>query len=366
MRAAGRTRREPPDCGKERRPDESRAAAEMQPVVERLARIHRRTGRACGPRLRREAEADMVKLAIAIARRVIRRETGGRPGGAARAWCMAALEKLQAQEICRVRVHPSQARLIAALLRKSGAAASADRSDRRSVRANRARWSSRPQRGNLDASVESQLGEIERGLADRLRRRNMSGAISLAPYLSAVERMPAAAVDGTGHAGGGTAGRIARAGRGDRRFLRDPDRQRAAHPDAGDRLPRRAGALDAAGGDRRAAARRSGGRRAARMRGSRWGRSCSGRVIDGFGKPMDGGPPIEGAGALQPVRGAAQPARARAHYGAARHGHPRHRRPAALRQRAAHRDLRRQRRGQEHAARLACRGTTRRTSRSSR
>src|SRR5581483_9058571 len=50
-----------------------RASAELQPVIERLARsIDEISG--LRARLRREAERDVVQLALAIARRIVRRE----------------------------------------------------------------------------------------------------------------------------------------------------------------------------------------------------------------------------------------------------------------------------------------------------
>jgi flagellar assembly protein FliH len=55
----------------------NRAAAELQPVMERLARSIQEIG-SLRARLRREAEADLVQLALAIARRVIRRELATR------------------------------------------------------------------------------------------------------------------------------------------------------------------------------------------------------------------------------------------------------------------------------------------------
>ena len=65
----------------------------MQPVIERLARPSTKLA-GLRPRLRREAEADLVKLAMAIARRVLRREIAVDPE-ALRGLVMAALEKLQ-------------------------------------------------------------------------------------------------------------------------------------------------------------------------------------------------------------------------------------------------------------------------------
>ena len=50
-----------------------RAAAELEPVIERLVRsIDEISG--LRPRLRREAEGDLVQLALAIARRILSRE----------------------------------------------------------------------------------------------------------------------------------------------------------------------------------------------------------------------------------------------------------------------------------------------------
>ena len=52
----------------------------------------------------------MVQLSLAIARRMLRRELAVDPD-ALHGLVLAALEKLQAQEICRVRVHPSHGRI---------------------------------------------------------------------------------------------------------------------------------------------------------------------------------------------------------------------------------------------------------------
>jgi flagellar assembly protein FliH len=142
-----------------------RAMTELQPVMERLARSIEEIG-SLRARLRREAEADVVQLALAIARRVLRRELAVDPE-ALRGLALAAMEKLQAQEICRIRTHPSHAVLLASVLRdKAGVeieiVADASREPGSVV--------FETTRGNLDASVDSQLREIERGLTDRLRR----------------------------------------------------------------------------------------------------------------------------------------------------------------------------------------------------
>ena len=79
----------------------ARAAAEVQAVVEKLAQSIADLAQMRG-RLRKQAEGDTVKLSLAIAKRVLRREVAVDPD-AMRGLAMAALEKLQTQEICRVR-----------------------------------------------------------------------------------------------------------------------------------------------------------------------------------------------------------------------------------------------------------------------
>jgi flagellar assembly protein FliH len=144
----------------------SRAAAELQPVMERLARSIEDIAQ-LRPRLRREAEADMVRLSLAIARRILRREMSVDPE-AMHGLVLGALEKLQSQEIHRVRVHPSRAAAVDACLRQNLPGTSVE------VVADPSREPGtvifETTRGNLDASVDCQLQEIERGLADRLNR----------------------------------------------------------------------------------------------------------------------------------------------------------------------------------------------------
>ena len=145
----------------------NRAAAELHPVIERLARsIEEIAG--MRSRLRREAEKDLVRLALAIARRILRRELAVDPD-ALHGLVMGALEKLQAQEISRARVHPAQAPLVTACLRKTVTGAAVEVVADPSCEPGAVVFETA--RGSLDASVESQLQEIERGLADCLRKR---------------------------------------------------------------------------------------------------------------------------------------------------------------------------------------------------
>lgn len=144
-----------------------RAAAELQPVMERLAATIADLA-ALRPRLRREAEADMLQLALAIARRVLRRELAIDPE-ALHGLVLAALEKLEMRELSRIRVHPSQAAAVSAVLRQAGAGFSIEVTSDPTLDCGAAIFET--SRGSLDASIETQLQEIERGLADCLRRQ---------------------------------------------------------------------------------------------------------------------------------------------------------------------------------------------------
>jgi flagellar assembly protein FliH len=144
---------------------EAAARAALEPVLGRLAQSLEQLS-TLGHRLRRQAEADLVHLALAIARRVLRRELSADPEAVA-GIVRAALDRLQGQEVQRVRVHPALEEALKRALRQVGAPASL------TVIADRGCQPGdvilETAHGDLDASVETQLQEIERGLADRLR-----------------------------------------------------------------------------------------------------------------------------------------------------------------------------------------------------
>src|SRR5207302_8272193 len=73
------------------------SAAEIKALGERVAKTVAELTE-LRPRLRRQAEADLLKLALAIARRILHRELAVDPA-AMRGLIQAALEKLQSQEI---------------------------------------------------------------------------------------------------------------------------------------------------------------------------------------------------------------------------------------------------------------------------
>jgi len=116
------------------------------------------------PRLVRAAEAEMVELALAVARRILRRELAVDPN-ALRGLVKAALDRMPSQDLCRVRAHPEL---------ESGLRQSLDQEGRSGIEVvadgalERGALLLETSRGKLDASLETQLREIGCGLADRL------------------------------------------------------------------------------------------------------------------------------------------------------------------------------------------------------
>jgi flagellar assembly protein FliH len=121
------------------------------------------------PRLRLQAESDMVRLAVSIARRIVFRELNIDPE-AVTALARVALDKLRMQEVTRVRVHPEHKQAIQEYLSKNGAGHVEVTGDQAQLRGSVV---FETVRGNLDVSAETQLREIERGLTDRLRGQNL-------------------------------------------------------------------------------------------------------------------------------------------------------------------------------------------------
>lgn len=140
------------------------AAAQIQPVLEKMARAIEEIA-TFKPRLRHESEADVVTLAIAIARRILYREIATDPD-ALMGLVRSALDKLDSREVRRVRVSPQDAPAIQQRLTgmpfKVEIAADA--------KLQRGSAIFETNQGTLDASIETQLGEIERGFADLMKR----------------------------------------------------------------------------------------------------------------------------------------------------------------------------------------------------
>lgn len=141
-------------------------ASEVQPLVERLGRTLAEMS-SLRSQIRRDAEKDLLKLSIAIARRVLHRELTIDPESI-QGLIKVALEKLQSRDLCRVRVHPDQEAPIRASLDRFSSSTKVELIADPSLQSGDVLFETA--HGDIDASIESQLREIERGFADRLRR----------------------------------------------------------------------------------------------------------------------------------------------------------------------------------------------------
>lgn len=114
-------------------------------------------------RLRHDAERDLVELALSIARRIVRRELTVDPQ-AITGLARAALDRIDARELRSIRLHPAQAQAAAAYLTRlaPGIEIVADGA----LEPGAAIFET--SRGVFDAGLDTQIAEIERGLADLL------------------------------------------------------------------------------------------------------------------------------------------------------------------------------------------------------
>ncbi len=128
-------------------------------TIEELSGLRQRT--------RHEAEEDVVALAMAVARRILHRELTVAPE-ALLGLVKAALEKIEVREVHRVRVSREDAPMIQQYLEKMGLPQRVEVIADPGLERGAAILDS--SRGALDASVETQLAEIERGFADLVRR----------------------------------------------------------------------------------------------------------------------------------------------------------------------------------------------------
>ncbi len=118
-------------------------------------------------RYRREAEQDVVSLALAVARRILHRELTVEPE-ALLGVVKAALDKIDAREVHQVRVAPADATMVREFFEKMGLPKRIEVLADSSLEPGSAVLESN--RGALDASVDAQLNEIERGFTDVTRR----------------------------------------------------------------------------------------------------------------------------------------------------------------------------------------------------
>ncbi|MBM3725314.1 MAG: hypothetical protein FJW40_07820 [Acidobacteria bacterium] len=140
---------------------------ELDPLLSRLSRTIEDLA-LCRRTFRKEAEEDVVRLSVAIGRRILHRELAV-DAAALQGLIRACLDKLDQRELHRVRLSPADRNLVEERLAPLGLPkrieiVSDPALERGSVLFETAR-------GTLDASIATQLEEIERGFIDHVRRQ---------------------------------------------------------------------------------------------------------------------------------------------------------------------------------------------------
>jgi flagellar assembly protein FliH len=118
---------------------------------------------ASGAKLRRQAEEDLVRLSVAVARRILHRELTIDPD-ALSGLIKAAFDRLDQREIHQIRTDPDSAATVRKLVEGLGLPRTVTVLSDPSLRPGSLLIETA--RGQLDASIETQLGEIQRGFID--------------------------------------------------------------------------------------------------------------------------------------------------------------------------------------------------------
>ena len=154
--------------GKQRGYTEAIAAAsreaelQLQPVLGRLARAIQELADERA-RVRQETAIQLVKLSTAIAARILHREITLDPD-AIHGLLRAAFDKVQSREVTRFAVHPDHAAAVRRFLEQTGKRIEITSDPTLAP----GEITIRTAQGEIDVAIETQLKEIERGLADRL------------------------------------------------------------------------------------------------------------------------------------------------------------------------------------------------------
>lgn len=139
----------------------------MKPTLEGLAKSIAEFA-SLRRRIRSEAEQDLVKLALAVAKKILHRELTVDPGALAGV-VKAAMANIDAKEVDSIRLNPGDAAALGDLISAAGLQANAQIIADISLTTGAILITT--SRGQLDASVSAQLNEIERGFVDRLEGR---------------------------------------------------------------------------------------------------------------------------------------------------------------------------------------------------
>lgn len=150
---------------------EKRARAELAPLIERFARTIADLS-STRDAFRREAEEDVVRLSLGVARRILHREISIDPD-ALSGVIRVALGKFESRELHRVLVSEQDHAAVSAALQTLRLPRRVEVIADSSLERGAALFET--VKGTLDASVDTQLDEIERGFLDVLGKDGRRG-----------------------------------------------------------------------------------------------------------------------------------------------------------------------------------------------
>ena len=143
------------------------ASAEVKKAFEQIAHALEELANA-KRKIRQEGEQELVKLSLAVARRILYRELSTDPSSI-EGIVHAALQKLQQREASKVRVWPAAVPAVRAALERIGSRSGIEIVPDPGLATGAILFET--SLGDLDASIETQMQEIQRGFADRLATR---------------------------------------------------------------------------------------------------------------------------------------------------------------------------------------------------
>ncbi|MBL8242019.1 MAG: hypothetical protein JNM66_31630 [Bryobacterales bacterium] len=144
------------------------AGAALQPLLDRLAATIAELA-SYRPRFRRDSEPELLRLSLAVAKKILRRELTVDPHSLL-GILKAALQTINQAEVLCVRVSPEDAALLTGRLAALGLPDAVELIGDRTLERGSVVLDTK--RGQIDASVQTQLAEIENGFADRIATHN--------------------------------------------------------------------------------------------------------------------------------------------------------------------------------------------------
>lgn len=139
------------------------ASQKWTPLIERLSQSIAELG-TFRARFRREAEPELLRLSMAVAKKILRREISVDPY-ALLGVLKAALESINQAELLQVKLHPADSETLKARIEEMELPSAVSILGDPAIARGEIRIETK--RGTVESGIQAQLAEIENGFADR-------------------------------------------------------------------------------------------------------------------------------------------------------------------------------------------------------